>query len=120
MKMTNEQRHYINAVILPTLVDMAINDELDSDLNLLSYHDFEEATEKFNNSPEQVKARRLKTMGDYFCEDDDEGITLESQLEILESFEGDKWTQIGTIEGLIPWDGLEHKAIGDIWNSLPN
>lgn len=118
MNMTQEQKDFINTVIIPRLIEMEDNDELD--VNSLSAHNFDEFTERYNSSPEQINARKLKTMGNYFCECEDEGISLASQLDILESFDGDTWTPIGDIEGLMPWDGLEHKAIRDIWDSLPD
>jgi len=92
MKMTNAQKDYINNVILPRLVEMAINDELDSDMTILSYHDFDEATEKYNNSPEQVRQREINTLAQYVSDYDR---TVEEQYDAY--MEADGETCIGEV-----------------------
>ncbi len=46
--MTKAQKDYINNVIRPVLIQMAIDDELPSDMNEIGYHHFEKATEEYN------------------------------------------------------------------------
>jgi hypothetical protein len=70
-----EQKDYIKKVIIPTLniiiptlIEMKANDELGSDMNPLIYHHFEEAIEKYNNSPEQILQRKINMLCHYVDE----------------------------------------------------
>ena len=71
-QMTNVQKEYINSVILPTLVNMAIEGTLDSDMNILSHADFEAATEKFNAMPDTAvrHQRQIDILSVFVAEDD--------------------------------------------------
>ena len=115
--MTKAQKDYINQVILPTIIDMAINDKLDSDMTLLSYHDFEEATEKYNDSPEQKKARAVKALGEYMSPDE---YTVEEMYDTLVNFKGEKDEQLCSIEGIEPAEGYEFWCINFLWERLPS
>lgn len=50
--MNPEQKRFFNAVILPKLVEMAIDGTLPSDMNELDYSYFEKEAEKFNAEKE--------------------------------------------------------------------
>ena len=105
MNMTQAQKDYINNVILPRLVEMAIDCTLPMDMNKLGYHHFEKATEEYNASPEQQRQKQINTLAQYVsCHDR----SVEEQLEALEEADNDD-----CIENVI--DLCEHcKDLGSI------
>lgn len=48
--MNEEQRKFLEEVVLPKLVNMAINDELPLDMTLLDSYHFEEEAKAFNEN----------------------------------------------------------------------
>ena len=76
--MTEEQRKFVDEVILPKLVNMALNGDLDAfDFNQLSSFHFDEEADKFNaENPEKRKicywtAQDVITVVDWHNEDED-------------------------------------------------
>lgn len=85
--MTKAQKDYINHVIRPVLIQMAIDDELPIDMNEIGYHHFEKATEEYNASPEPQRQKMIDTLGNYVSGHDRD---VEEQLDALEEADGDE------------------------------
>lgn len=85
--MTKAQKDYINNVIRPVLIQMAIDDELPSDMNEIGYHHFEKATEEYNASPEQQRQKQIDNLAQYVS---DHELSVEEQLEALEKADDDQ------------------------------
>lgn len=62
--MTAEQRKFVDEVILPKLVNMAIDCTLPIDMNELSSFDFDEEAEKFNAENPEVRKICYWTLAD--------------------------------------------------------
>lgn len=113
--MTAEQKLFLEAVVLPKLVEMAINDTLPLDMTQLSSYDFEEETIAFNESqgiiPEERKicywtlADVEHVVDEYNEDDDNEPIEYTDELghEVLDIVEDRFDANYG-----VSWDDLRN------------
>jgi hypothetical protein len=105
--MTAEQRLFLEDVVLPKLVEMAINDTLPLDMSQLSSYDFEEEAEVFNNS--KVDDNMVIKASDYLCEgdeDDDDYMSIEDQVTAIKNHPN-KSDMIDWIDGVYPTEAFE-------------
>jgi len=72
------QKEYFEKVIKPQLVKMATNGTLPLDMNQLTFSDFEDATNTYNNETKSVRERneRITKLGCFIADDDlDDALT---------------------------------------------
>lgn len=84
--MTQEQKDYLNEVVLPKLVKMAINDDLPLDVTQLYAEHFEEESKQYNKN--RVKYNRALNALEFAIFDD--GDTVEQVMDFLDKLENDK------------------------------
>lgn len=115
--MTQEQKDFLNLVVLPKLVDMAINDTLPLDMNTLCAEHFEdEATEYNNSSDKHIKAcveeaRRILCDNDELEGDED---NILQQIRLIEEFAKTRGGEyIDWVEGVIVWQKVENTYTAD-------
>ena len=66
------QKNLINLVIIPQLIEMAMNGTLPDDLNQLSAEIFDAKINEFNQSETEIRLDKINTLGNYVCEDPEE------------------------------------------------
>lgn len=71
-EMTKVQQDYIDSVILPKLIEMAMDGSLPMDMNDLSSYHFDEETKAYNSKENTVAKhqKQIDRLGWYLAEDD--------------------------------------------------
>ncbi len=84
--MTQEQKDYLNQVVLPKLVSMAVNDDLPLDMTTLYAEHFEEETNEYNRN--RLMYNRAKNALEFAIFDDAD--TIEEVMEVLDRIDKDE------------------------------
>jgi hypothetical protein len=119
--MKEEQRKFIDEVILPQLVEMAVNDTLPLDMTQLSSFQFDDKAEQFNaENPQERRicfwtAIDVKTVVDWHNEDED---NADNQIEFTDGLAD---AVLDLVEDRfdanygVTWEDLQ-KALNDLQN----
>jgi len=108
--MNEDQKDFINKVINPKLIEMAIDGSLPIDMNEMCYSHFEEEATAYNNTPEQKLKVRAKDAAHYLYESG--GLSIGEQVKALEAqAKIDDMVGAESVEGVCVWEPFGEYAV---------
>jgi len=107
--MTAEQRKFVDEVILPKLVSMAIDCTLPMDMTELSSYHFDEEAKEFNQANRQHFMEQ--NAYEYLCEtdeDDEDYLSIPDQVKAIQNYKGNEYDMIDNIDGVYVVERFEY------------